>query len=50
MLTTSVKIGNRYNYTSKKIEKALEFLRTTDFSDKRTLTFGKDRGKISPFS
>lgn len=33
MLTTSVKIGNKYDYTKEKFERALEFLRTTDFSE-----------------
>lgn len=39
MLTTSVKIGNKYNYTEEKIERALDFLRTTDFS-------GMEPGKV----
>ena len=30
MLTTSVKIGNKYNYTEEKIERVLDFLRTTE--------------------
>ena len=40
MLTTSVKIGNKYNYTEEKIEQALTFLRTTDFT-------GMEPGKVA---
>lgn len=32
MLTTSAEIGNKYDYTKEKFEKALRFLRETDFS------------------
>lgn len=32
MLTTSVKIGTKYNYSDETMKRALEFLRTTDFA------------------
>lgn len=39
MLTTNIRTGNTYDYSEEKIERALEFLRTTDFT-------GMEPGKI----